>query len=814
MATQKVADPGRLPPPFRGLRIALDILIGLLLLIAALCGVAYWYMRSAQPALDGRVALAGLRAPVTMVRDSRGIPHITAGNLHDLYLAQGFAMAQDRLWQMDLLRRLGEGRLAAVFGPAALPLDERTRRLGLNRAINAEAAHLPPKEAAVLGAFAQGVNDDIARRSFRLPLEFWLLRYRPRQWRPKDTLALAAYMFRDLASDYKKTLERESFTAVLGPALEAEAFPQTSPWDVIPGGPLPPPLQRGMLGPRRGRFGRGYFGRRFPAPPVFPAPAPRPARPRGGSNAWAISGAHSFDGRPILANDPHLQFQVPGLWWAVELATPQFRVAGVAIAGVPGVIVGHNQHIAWGVTNTNAGVQDLYRLPAGAPTESWRETILVRGARPVAFTVPATPQGWPIVAHDAGGRLALVWTLYAPGALQSIQVFLALDQARNWQEFEAALARFPGPAQNFMYADTAGNIGFQVAGWVPLRHGYDGSVPVPADDPRYAWHGWIPFAQLPHVLNPPSGMLATANGRVTPNHAPYTLSTDWDAPNRTRRIYQLLEELPRWNASAMLRVQTDVVSEEDFDFARALLAAGQAESARGVRLDATTRRALGLLRFFSGAMGHGSSAPTLAYMTRKELVRQVLAAKVGVALARDYRWDESPVFAQWLLATKPAQWLPPTYAAPGAGGWDALLIHCLDNVVARTTLNAGDLHWGRYQTLSILHPVYSRIPYLRRFADLGPVEINGSRLTVKQARNVALGARNDLGPSMRFVADLGDWDRSMLTLVAGESGEVFSPHYRDQFEPYLRGFGLPLWFTPQAVAAHARHTLHLLPAAH
>ncbi len=797
--------------PLRGLRIALDLLIAVLLLIAALCGLAYWYVRTSGPQLDGRLALAGLEAPVTIVRDGRGIPHITAQNVHDLYLAQGFAMAQDRLWQMDLLRRLGEGRLAAVFGPAALAMDEKTRRLGLNRAVDAAAAHLDARDAVLLGAFAQGVNDYIAQAGRRLPLEFWLLRYNPRPWQPKDSLALAAYMYLDLASDYKKTLEREDFTAALGPALAAEAFPRASPWDVVPGGPLPPPLQRGYLGPRRGSFGRGYFGARFPPPPVFPAPPPRPGRPRGGSNNWVVSGAHSFDGKPILANDPHLQFQIPGLWWAVELATPRFRVAGVAIAGVPGVIIGHNQNIAWGVTNTNAAVQDLYRLPAGAPLRHWRERIAVKGAAPAELVVAATPQGWPVVAHDRGGALALNWTLYAAGALESTHVFLALDEARDWPEFEAALARFPGPTQNFVYADTAGNIGFQVAGWIPLRQGYDGSVPVPANDPRYAWHGFIPFAKLPRVVNPPDGLLATANGRVTPPGYPYTLSTDWDAPNRTRRIYQLLDELPHWNASGMLRVQTDVVSEEDYDFARALLAAARALAARSVQPDATTRRALGMLRFFNGAMGDGSAAPTLAYLTRHELVRQVLAAKAGLALARSYRWDEGAVFAQWLLAAHPPQWLPPAYAAPNGGGWDALLIHCLESVVERTTLAPADLHWGRYETLTVLHPVYSRIPYLRRFADLGPVEINGSRLTVKQARNVALGARSDLGPSMRFVADLGDWDHSMLTLVAGESGEIFSPHYRDQFPAYLRGLGLPLWFTPRAVAAHARHTLRLAP---
>ncbi|MGN6592059.1 MAG: penicillin acylase family protein, partial [Terriglobales bacterium] len=631
-------------------------------------------------------------------------------------------------------------------------------------------------------------------RGALLPLEFRLLRYRPEAWQPRDSLALAAYMYNVLASGYDSKLMRETFTAKLGPALAAQLFPERSPWDIPPGS-------------YRAASGRPA-GQRSELP-VFAAVWGAATGRHGGSNNWVVSGAHSFSGHPILANDPHLQFQIPGLWWAAELTSPQVEVAGVAITGVPGIIVGHNQAIAWGVTNSMADVQDLYRetldgkgnvlTPQGwRPLEHWHEVIRVKGQGEVTLDVPVTPHG-PLIASDGGGKLALAWSLYSPGALQATHVFFALDQAQNWQEFTTALADFGGPPQNFVYADTSGHIGYQLAGWIPRRAGFDGAVPVPGASAAYGWQGWIPFSQLPRVFDPAGGILATANGRIAPDGYRPTLSTTWDAPNRTRRIYALLGGLPRWNARAMGRVQTDVISEQDGDFAAALVAAG-----KDVVAPAAVQAALHQLEGYRGDMSHTSVAATLAYQTREELLHEVVAAKTGERLARKYHWDMAPVFEQWLVQAHPAQWLPPGYS--GAHAWDQLLLHCLAEVVGR-----GPQPWGRRETLSLLHPIYSRIPFLRQHADLGPVELDGSPLTVKQARNTALGNSSTLGPSMRFIADLGDWDDSSLTLVTGESGRLFDPHYSDNFTAYLRGEGLRLWFTPAAVAAHAAHHLQLNP---
>lgn len=805
----------------RQVRRAVDVGIAILLGLAVLSGLLYLWLRGLQPRLDGNLRVPGLHGPVDIARDTRGIPHIQAQDIHDAYFAEGYAMAQDRLWQMDLLRRTGEGRLAEIFGTPALPLDVAARTLGLGRTAAAEAGRLPPDEAALLDAFTAGVNMYIVTRGWRLPLEFRLLRYHPELWRDQDTLALVAYMYLELASDYKYKIEREAFQAALGPDVTAQIFPSRSPWDVIPG--APPPFAPGV--PPASQLVGGVAAAL--ALPVFSVAADQDfagagaalADPAGGgSNAWVVAGTRSFNGRPILANDPHLAYSVPSVWWAVELTAAGLHVEGAALVGAPGIVIGHNDTVGWGLTAANADVQDLYRETVEhdrvlthtgwQPLQHWSERIHVRGGPDVTMSVPVTEHG-PVVGHDAGGALALRWSLYTPGALQSARCLLAIEQAHDWASMERALAGFPGPALNFMYADTSGHIGYQLAGWVPKRPpGIDGSLPLPGAAGIGEWQGWIPFAQLPHAEDPPAGVLVTANGRVTPDNAPYVISTVWDAPNRTRRIYQLLGMLHVWNASAMSTLQMDVVSEQDRNFAEALVEAADAETAAGRPPSDAAREAVGMLRGFRGVMGRASMAPTLAVETRGELVFRLLEARVGPALARRYDWDESPVWVQSLLANRPADWLPPSERNLG---WNHLLMDCLASVAARHTLDSADLHWGRYEPLLVEHPLYSHIPVLRDFADLGPVEISGSPLTVKQARNVLLGDDVDLGPSLRAVYNFADWDRSTLTLFSGESGQLFNPHYRDEFSAYLRGQALPLWFTAPAVAAHRRHDLRLHP---
>lgn len=790
----------------RWLRYLVDVLILLLAIFVVASGALYWYLRRTQPRLDGTLQLAGLHSNVSIVRDGMDVPHIHAGDRHDLYVAEGYAMAQDRLWQMDLMRRLAEGRLAEIFGQPAVATDESTRILGLNRAAQRDASHLQPDEREVLEAFSTGVNLYILEKGTSLPIEFRLLHYRPELWKPVDTLAIAAQMDRTLTTSYKTEMEYAEFLRRLGPQMADELFPNHSPWDVVPGQRVPAAAPQAPVEARQGSeaalVARAVSDRGFSVAP-FSQPSP-------GSNNWVLSGGHSMTGRPILANDPHLDYQIPVLWWTADLSAPGMHVAGVALTGAPAIIIGHNEHIAWGVTNTGADVQDLVRVqmrgqevltPRGwQPLQQVRETIKIRNQSEKTITVQVTLMG-PVVAKDEESPLALRWLIDEPGALQVAHVFVAIDRAANWTQFEQALAQYPGPAQNFVYADVDGHIGFQCAGWIPVRKPGSRFLPVPAGQPTAVENGNIPFSQLPHAFDPPGGILITANGRITPDDYPYIIGYDWDAPNRTRRIHQLLSSRPHWNPEDMRAIQMDITSEQDYDFARALRDAASHEAAQGRVPPPELRHALDLLNQFSGRMRRNDVAPTLVVETREELLRRVLTARMGGDLAEQYVWREAPVVEQAILAERPRDWLPPEWRSRG---WDALLVDCLRAVVRQEQKHDGPQRWGTHEVLDVHHPVFTHIPLLRSFADLGPVEMSGSPLTVKQTTP-------RLGPSMRFVADLSDWDQSTLTLLSGESGQIFNVHYRDQFRPWLRGEGLPLWFSQAAVRAHAKHDLELTP---
>lgn len=803
MAEPRAATPRRRSP--RWLRYLIDLLIFGLAIFVVASGVLYWYIRRTQPRLDGHLQLAGLHGRVSIVRDELGVPHIHAGDLHDLYLAEGYAMAQDRLWQMDLMRRLAKGRLAEIFGPPAVAMDESTRILGLNRAAEREAAHLIPAEREVLEAFSTGVNLYILEKGTSLPIDFRLLHYRPELWKPADTLAIAAQMDRTLTTSYKTEMEYAAFLRRLGPALADELFPNRSPWDVVPGQSAPKAAPQAPVEAWQGAADRAAGVQAAAGFSVAPFSRPSP-----GSNNWVVSAAHSQTGRPILANDPHLDYQTPVIWWTADLSAPGMHVAGVALVGAPTIIIGHNEHIAWGVTNVGADVQDLVRVERRGgqvlTAEGWRplrqvkEVIKVRNQKEKTVTVQVTPMG-PIVASDSEGPLALRWFIEEPGALQVTHVFMEMNQAANWVQFERALADYPGPAQNFVYADVDGHIGYQCAGWIPMRKPGSRFLPVRGDQPSAVGSGNIPFAQLPHVFDPPGGILVTANGRIAPDDYPYILSYEWDAPNRTRRIHQILSSRPRWSPGEMSAIQMDITSEQDFNFAQALRDAASHEAASGHPIPSELRHVLDLLSQFSGRMRREDTAPTLVVETREEFLRRVLTARIGRDLAGQYQWREAPVVEQALLAERPQDWLPPAWRQRG---WDAFLLDCLRSVARREQAHGGLQPWGKHEVLYVRHPVFSHIPLLRSFADLGPIEMSGSPLTVKQTTP-------RLGPSMRFVADLSNWDQSTLTLLSGESGQLFNAHYRDQFRAWLRGEELPLWFSPTAVKAHAKHDLELTP---
>ncbi len=824
-AVQQMAAPGAKRPVLRTLGYLLGFLLAL---VVGLGGWGYWRARVALPQLDGTVQIAGLAAPVDVLRDARGVPHLRAQSLEDLLFAQGYVTAEDRWFQMDLSRRLAQGELAEIFGERALKLDIESRTLGIPQVLERAAAAADEQSHTLMDAYARGVNAYISTHTSRVPLEFAMLRYQPRPWRMADSIAVGLNMFKTLSTTWPQDLVRERVRAKVGPELYADLFPDHSPLDH----PVAEPLVQAAAGDTTGQAGAG------PAPsadgaavhavpferelarldPVLGALASGGESPATalGSNNWVVSGKHTQSGKPLLANDPHLSHRVPSVWYMIHLKAPGLNVSGVSLPGFPLVVIGHNERIAWGMTNTGPDVQDLYVEtfnPQNAKqyrhdnewvqAEEREETIKVRGKRDYRFTVRATRHG-PIISslipEQGGGRaIALRWTAFDSGALRF--AFLNLNRAQNWGQFTSALRDWAGPEQNFVYADVEGNIGYYAPARIPIRRRGDGSVPVPGDTGEYDWVGYGPFEKLPHAYNPASGIIATANGRVVPDGYPFFITHQWEAPYRTARIFQLLGQPgKRFTVSDMLAVQTDIHALDDEWLAAQVVAAGD----RHAPQTADAQYALSVLRGWDGEARADSAATLLCEVTRKTLLERILRPKLGGDLS-GYNWPMRHVFLANVVDGRLPRWLP-----PGDADFDVTVIRSLEEAVRQVP---GLVHshdhltwrWGDTIPLTFRHPLGGASPLLARLFDVGPFPQAGTARTVK-------ATTPDHGPSMRIVDDLSDLDNSVQEITLGESGQVFSPYYRDQFETWYGGGNFPMLFSDLAVDKGAVHRIVLEPA--
>jgi penicillin amidase len=827
-------------------RLVISILILLLLIVAGGGGWLYWRARACLPQLDGTVRVAGLSAPVEVLRDARGVLHLRASTLQDLFFAQGYVTAQDRLWQMDLSRRLAEGELSEIFGERTRRMDIENRTLGFRQVSERALAGLSPEGRVPLTAYANGVNAFIAGHRGRLPIEFLLLHYQPRPWTEADSLGVALNMARSLSTTWEVDLMRERIRAKLGPELSADLFPDHSPLDE-PVAELPP----GSKLPRQWKDVYPPPTCLDPSAPHKPVasldqPALHPLLDQGGgtiasllnqgggllevdptlaallaegdenttalgSNNWVVSGAHTESGKPLLANDPHLGHSVPSVWYMIHLKGPGLNVSGVSLPGMPAVIIGHNERIAWGMTNTGPDVQDLYAetFNPAAPNKylhngAWvdadvrNEIIKVRGKPDYRLTVKVTRHG-PIVSENCGRELALRWTALEPHALSSLLNGASkMSMAQNWDQFTAALRDYTGPMQNFVYADVDGNIGYYAAAWVPMRRQGTGAVPAPGSTDDYDWTGYIPFQDLPHSYNPAGGLIATANGRVVPDGYPYFITGEWDPSYRTARIFQLLRAGRAFTVGDMLRIQTDILSLQDKWLAGQLLNAASHVETR----DPDAEYALSLLRGWDGEARMDSAATLVCQATRAALRERILKPKLGDLLP-GYRWGMSSTFFENVLTNHWTRWLP-----PGDASFDDTLMKSLEAAVKQIASRVGSSHnawkWGDTIRLTFHHPLGQGIPLLGRLLDVGPFPQAGTSTTVK-----ATTANH--GPSMRMVVDLSDLERSVQNLTLGESGQVFSPYYKDQFEAWYTSRSFPMALGDAAVDQASAHKLVLEP---
>ncbi len=787
------------------------LLIGILVI-----GWVVMIARRALPQLDGTVSVSGISAPVTVVRDAQGVPTISAGSRHDLLFAQGYVTAQDRLWQMDVLRRSANGTLAEILGARVLRHDIEQRYLLLGPVAARTAASLSPEDREDFQAYSDGVNAFIAEHANRLPVEFRILKYQPRPWTPTDSLLLGLHMNVMLANFWPVELQRERLTVKLGPELAADLYVNTSWRDHPPGAESgdhasqpakdddeddedeDADRQRADVLPDPAHFADLVAGQVLGWSPELTLP---------GSNNWVVSGAHTVTGKPLLANDMHLPHQIPNLWYEAHLKGGGLDVAGVTLPGTPFVIVGHNQRIAWGFTNLGANVQDLYIETANDKGEfqtpdGWKapvriqELVKVKGGKDVALNILASRHG-PIISDLVPGekrKIALAWTIYTPNGVPGS--FREINAAQNWDEFCRAFAKFPGPAQNVVYADVDGHIGYHAVGLVPLRKKGDGSVPVPGNVADYDWTESIPFDKLPSVFDPPSGIIATANSRVTPNRYPYLVSDHWMPPYRVERIYKVLQSGKKFSAADMLALQMDIYSDFDKFVADKLVYAVD----HTPKASANARTAADILRSWDGRMSADSAAPTIETSARNQIFLLLLRPKLGPDVG-DYDWWMAPVALEQILDNQPARWLPREYA-----NYNELLVAALEAGLTQGTVprKLEDWKWGEQAKVTLEHPILGQMKYVKRWAGPGAHPISGGSFTVKQLTP-------GIGPSERMTVDLADLDRSTLNTVAGQSGQIFSRYFEDQFKAWYDGVTFPLPFSDTAVAAAKKHELTLEP---
>jgi penicillin amidase len=806
------------------------------ILVISGASLIWWFVFRPLPQVDGAAFLPGLKKEVTVDRDTWGVPHIRAASLNDLAEAQGYIMAQDRLWQMDLLRRIARGQLSEIVGPEALPLDREFRTFGFGRAAENDVSLLDAESRGVLEAYARGVNRFIEQNQNRLPLEFSLLRYKPQLWQPSDSLVIAGYMYETLTDTWEEELNRAKVTGRVGADRAKDLFSEEAVMDHFVVGD-PDVADDGSERSRANTDGEDddddmqsdtvlkadlgatgakptpepYTGLSFalwPSLQTWIEDSRREVRHGLGSNNWVVSGVHTATGKPLLANDTHLELSVPPIWYEIHLTAPGWNVKGFALPGTPLVIIGHNDRIAWGFTNNGADVQDLYieTFNPSAPDEyrvhgAWSkaqvfdEVFRVKGQADEHMKLTVTRHG-PIVHREGDKAYALRWTATEPGGLSYSYDWLG--RAQDWNEFRNEMKRMWGPGQNAVYADVDGNIGYIMAARVPLRKKGHGEVPVPGDTDDYEWTGYIPFEQLPQSLNPESGLIVTANARVAgPTYKPY-LTDHWEEPYRTARIYDLLHDKHDLRPEDMLKVQTDTYSYPHFFLAEQLSLAAKTAQPK----DGRARKLIERVKDWNGIADADSPLVSFLEATRKSALALLLEPYLGKD-TNLYDW-RSTAFLQKILTDRPAKWLPPAYKT-----YDELLCAAADRGVGRLAASSKserieDWQWKSFDSLDMLHPI-GREGLLKRLLSITGKPQSGTMFSPRAA------TQHD-GPAMRFVANPANWDDSILLIPAGQSGQFGSGHYTDQFSYWYEGKPIAASFSDVAEAGARRHTLILKPA--
>ena len=770
------------------------------------------------------VQIKGIKDRITIRRDERGIPYVEAQNNEDLYFGQGYAAAQDRLWQMDLFRRTARGELAEILGAGpnnvVIDQDKLHRTYGFAQTAEAELANASPQTRATLEAYARGVNAYASSLDPKsMPPEFQILQYSFRPWTPADSLVVVKIFAEALSDTWRLDIMRQAMS-VLPAEKRAELLPEISAIDVlvVGKGTQSKVKSSALVKPERvspETLAHLAHNREIAAAALDRIGLHTDAL--AASNNWVVSGKRTVTGKPLLSNDPHLRATAPSIWHLVHLSSPGVRVAGVGTAGLPGVIIGHNDRIAWGFTNVGPDVQDLYiekfnpdnpkqyQTPSG-----WQDVVIRREEIKVRkgigssehdvvnYDVTVTRHG-PIIFEGDGKRYALRWTALDPSK-NNPNSTVALNRAGNWKEFNAALESFTAPTQNIVYADVDGHIGYHAAGVVPIRKSGDGSVPYDGATDAGEWTSYIPIAKLPTLYDPPSGIIVTANQRIVGTDYPYFLTHSWAQPYRARRIFDLLNEKPKLSSDDFRRILGDVYSIAGVSFTREAVKllrpkVTPADEKLKVHLDAFEK--------WDGRVNAESTVAPLMAQLRLAFRSKILTAALGQELVRNYQWSNFDTTLDRVIKEQPSSWLPKEYAS-----YADLLRACYDEAIATLTKNLGPDEakwtWGDMTKARFPHPL-GGAPFIGGQFTIPPFPQNGTGGFIGATVNVGQAV------SMRLIADPSNWDKTQQGIALGESGWPKSPHWSDQLADWRAVTPREFPFTQPAVLAAAKETLILEP---
>jgi penicillin G amidase len=766
------------------------ILLGLLIF-------ANYYIDRSLPVTSGTISINGLSEDVKVIRDKEGVPHIHAQNEKDLYMAQGYVQAQDRLFQMDLSRRQASGRLSEVVGKKAVDRDKFFRTFGLRRAAEVSFTAYPDEAKQLLEWYADGVNAymDEAKHEGRLPVEFTLLGYKPEKWTPIDSLTIGKYMAFDLGGHWQGQAFR--YWAL-------ENLSKEKAYDLFPSYPEGAPAILSEIGDIQLDLKESFAAAIIP--PEF-----------NGSNNWVVSGEKTKNGKPLLADDPHLSLGTPSIWYQMHLESPDVNVSGVIFAGIPGIILGHNEQIAWGVTNTGPDVQDLYieKRNEEDPTlflydGKWekatiiQEPIKVKGGGSIPYKVTITRHG-PVIsefAHQKEGEqvMAMRWTALDPSL--ELSAIININKAKNWEEFEEALKDFHVPTQNFVFASKDGTIAYKANGKIPIRKKGDGLLPVPGWDPDYEWQGFIPFEELPKVINPESGFIATANNKIVTDEYPFHISHHWAQPYRYMRISEYLEKKDKLTLLDMEKLQMDQKNLHAREFLPIMISdleKGSMTSQQAVALE--------ILNSWDYRDDKSLAAPLIFHQWMNEISSGLFQKEVPDEMMKLFEGRQSVVdeLIRKAHIGEESQWFT------DRGGYNSFLTASLTNALNELNEAYGssmdEWQWGMYHRVYFEHPLSGASPILKRFLnDKEPVPVGGSRVTVEAASYNEDGIVNH-GASWRFVIDTSDMGKGYHIVGPGQAGHYKSEWYQDQIDAWVKGeyhktslegsYGDQLFLTPE-----------------